>query len=65
MLLLMGEKNASEDEFNEVLLEVGVSSVVSSPLGDLEAGLRRRRRSGVSSLLSALVVVANDDRLLA
>ena len=58
-----GEKNASEEEeeFDEdgVLLEV-----LSSLFGDLDDGLRRRRRSGLSSQ-SVVVVVANDARLIA
>lgn len=64
MLVLMGEKNASE-EVDCMLLEEVDGSVVSSLLCDFADGLRRRRRSGASSLLSAAVVaVANDDRLL-
>ena len=59
----MGEKNASdeEEEFEvDVLLEV-----LSSFFGDLDDGLRRRRRRGLSSLSAAIVAVANDDRLKA
>ena len=59
----MGEKNASEEEEFEdedVLLEV-LSLLLFGDLGD---GLRRRRRSGPSSL-SAAVAVANDARLIA